>query len=801
MGLVYSLRQFAKNPGFTIIAVLTLALGIGANTAIFSFVNFWLIHPVSFPNQDRLVVLFETDKKTGSQSSVAPADWLDWRAKSQMFDELGAAAFNTYNLTGAEEPQQLAGYQVSANFFRTLGTKPALGRDFSESETQAGQDHVAILSHELWRDRFSSDPNVLGRTIMLDDTPTTIIGVTPERFQYIPMGLAQVFTPLTLTPAQRIARDSRFLRPVGRLKAGVSVASATSVMTGLQSSLEKEYPATNAGRGVIVKTLADEIERQSGNSALQICFAIVFFVLLMACSNVANLIMARATGRRKEMAVRMAMGAGRARLMRQLLSETLLLFVAGAAGGVAFAKWGVAFLLRAIPARSLPYLPNYGRAEVEWQVLLFTLGVALLTGLVFGLAPAMEGTRLDLNTALKDSGRGTDGKGSSRFRKVLVAGEMTLAVIVVVCGALLVNSFARMKNIDPGFDGRHVIVAEMQLGTKYKTPASIAQFSDLLLEKTAALGGVERTAVAMYTPFSENGNQTTLTIEGKPEVPVAQRPLVRRNFVTAGYMETLGIGLIAGRTISRQDTADSTPSVVINETLAKRYFPGENPLEKQIRMGARAASYTIVGVVKEIKYYDPGAPPENQAYLAFAQSPTNIVSLIAKTPGDATAVAQSMRAIVRAVDPNQPVSRIVTIETKMDEAQAGTRILTQIVGFFGSLALLLAAVGIYGVMAYSVSQRSKEIGIRMALGARGGNVLGLVIRQGMGIVLSGMVVGVAGAYGVARMLSRFMFGIQASDPVTFAGSFAMLAAVALVACWIPAQRAAKVDPVVALRSE
>ncbi len=574
MGLKNAFRQFVKSPGFTLIAILTLALGIGATTAIFSFVNSWLIHPVSFPNQERLVVLFETDKKTGSQSSVAPADWLDWRAKSQVFDELGAAAFNSYNLTGDGEPQQIAGYQVSANFFRTLGANPALGRDFTEAETAAGQDHVAILSHALWRDHFSSDSNVLGRTVMLDEIPTTIVGVMPERFQYIPMGLAQIFTPLTLTPAQRIARDTRFLRPVGRLKPGVSVASAISSMTGLQASLEKEYAGTNAGRGVKVKTLADEIEQQSGNSALQICFAMVFFVLLMACANVANLIMARATGRRKEMAVRMAMGAGRARLVRQLLSETLLLFVAGAAGGIAFAKWGVAFLLRAIPARSQAYLPNFGRADVDWQTLAFTLGIALFTGLIFGLAPAFEGTRLDLNTILKDSGRGTDGKGSSRFRKLLVAGEMALAVIVVVCGALLVNSFARLKNIEPGFDARHVIVAEMQLGTKYKSPASIVQFSDSLLEKTAALGGVDRTAVAMYTPFSENGNTTTLTIEGKPELPPAQRPLVRRNFVTPGYLETLGIGLIAGRTISRQDGADATPSVVINETLAKRYFPG-----------------------------------------------------------------------------------------------------------------------------------------------------------------------------------------------------------------------------------
>ena len=783
------------------VAILTIALGIGATTAIFSFVNAWLVHPVTFPQQDRLTVLFGSDKKTGQQSSVAPADWIDWK-KANVFADLAAATFANYNLTGVDEPLKLAGYQVSANFFHTLGVTPALGREFTEAETTPGNDRVVILSHELWRDRFSSDPAIVGRVIQLDGAASSVVGVMPEHFQYIPMGLAQMFTPLALTPEQRVSRDTRFLRPVARLKDGISVASAGAAITGIQASLAQAYPATNSNRGAIVKTLAEEIERQSGNSALSVCFVIVWFVLLMACANVANLVMSRATGRRKEIAVRMAMGAGRARLIRQLLMETVTLFLAGAAGGMLIAKWGVNYLLSAIPARSMPYLPNYGKVDIDWQTLAFAAGAALLTGLIFGLAPALEGSKVDLNTALKDSGgRGGASAGASHFRRLLVAGEMALAVIVVVCGALLVNSFARMERVDPGFDPRRVLVAEMELPPKYKTPESIEHFVDSVTERAKAIGGVERSAVAMFTPFSEGGNVTKLTIEGHPAFPVGQEPLPRRNFVTPGYLETMNIPVIAGRTISRSDSADALPVVVINETIAKRYFPKENPLSQKIRLGAKPAPFTIVGIVKDVHYYDLAGPPEDQVYVAFAQTPSHSVSLIARASGDTTAIAQSMRAVVHAVDPNQPVSRIVTIETHMDEVMAGQRILTQIIGFFGLLALFLAAIGIYGVMAYTVSQRVREIGIRMALGARGRDVLGLVVRQGMTIVLGGMIVGVGGAIAVARLLTRFMVGIEATDPATYGASFAILALAALLACWIPARRAASLNPVDALRGE
>jgi putative ABC transport system permease protein len=794
----YSFRQLAKNPAFALIAIFTLALGIGANTAIFSFVNAWIIRPLPFPDPARLVVLFETEKKSGSPGPVAPADWKDWRERSGIFEDLATASGENFNLTGNDEPQRIAGYGVSANFFRTLGVKPALGREFRE-----GDSDVIILAHSLWRDRFSSDANILGRKITLDGAAVTIVGVMPETFQYIPMGLADLFAPLEMTPGWLAQRDNRFLHVVGRLKAGIDTQRAAAAMATFQDSLAREYPASNANRGVFLRSLHDEIDQQSGNSALRIVFATVSFVLLMACVNVANLIMARATSRRKEMAVRLAVGAGRWRLIRQLLGETLILFVAGAAGGVFFARWGVAYLLHAIPARSLPYLPNFGRVDVDWKVLLFALGIALLTGLLFGLAPALEGTRVDLNTVLKDAAtRGSGSLGGARFRKILVAAEMALAVVVVVCGALLANSFVRMLRVDLGFDGSHVLVAEMQLPPKYKTTASMQQFYDGVIERVAPLPGVERAAAAMYTPFSDGGNIGPLTVEGRPVPPPGQGASTRRNWITPDYLESMGIRLVAGRSISRRDSADAPLAVVVNETIVKRYFPGENPLGKRLRLSGRnPAWYTIVGVVKDVKYYNFVAPPENQTYLAFEQAPVPMMHLVVRTRPDAPPLAQAIRAAVRAVDPNQPVSRIVTIAERVEEQVAGDRILTQVSGFFGALALFLAAIGLYGVIAYSVSQRTQEIGVRMALGAQRRDVLRLIIGQGMFLVLGGMIVGTAGAALMARLLSNFLYGITATDPATFVTTFVVLALVALAACAIPARQALRIDPVIALRYE
>jgi putative ABC transport system permease protein len=804
--LKYTLRQFAKSPGFALVAILTLALGVGANTAIFSFVNAWILRPSNFPNPGQLVVLFETEKKTGNEGPVSAPDWKDWKEKSGVFEELAAADFSTFNLTGVDEPQKIEGYNVSANFFTALGMKPALGREFTESEMTPGQGDVVILSHQFWRDRFSSDPGILGRKITMDGVATTVVGVMPENFQFIPMGPAQMFTPLAIQPEQMASRATRFLRVMGRLKAGVDVHHATAAMTGLQNSLEQAYPATNTNRGVLVRGLQDEVDRQSGNPAVKIVFAIVSFVLLMACANVANLIMARATGRRKEMAVRIAIGAGRWRLVRQLLGETLLLFLAGAAGGVLIAKAGVKWILHAIPARSLAYIPNHGQADVDWQVLAFTLGAALVTGIMFGLAPALESTRFDVNNMLKDSGgRGAASGTGSRFKKILVAGEMAMAVMVVVCAALLVNSFVRIMGINLGFDGGRVLVGDVQLPSKYKTPASKAQFYDAVVERLASLPGVERASAATATPFDDRGGMyyPVLFVEGQPEPPAGQGAGARVNFVMPGYLESMSIPLASGRTISREDSADTTPAVVINETIARRFFAGENPIGKRIRLSRKTppAWYTIVGVAKDIRYYEFEGPPENQAYLAFAQEPKSQLSLVVRTRGDPWAVAQSIRSVVLSVDPNQPVSSVTTVATHLDDQLAGQRILTQLTGLFGALALFLAAIGIYAVMAYSVSQRTREIGIRMALGAGHGSVLKLVVRQGMTMVLGGLLAGIAGAMVMAKALATFLYGIKPTDPATFIGSFVVLTAVALLACWIPAVRAARVDPVIALRSE
>lgn len=803
MGLKFSLRQLLKSPGFALISILTLALGIGSNAAIFSFINSWVLRPSAFPDLDRLVVMFETNKSSGAEFGTAPGDWKDWREKSDIFEDLAAANNDSFNLTGVDEPLRIAGYHVSANFLHTLGVKPALGREFLESEEIPGQDHVVILTHALWRDRFSSDPNVLGQKIMLNGAAHTVVGVLPENFQYIPMGLAELITPLALTPEKLASRDSRFLNIVGRLKPGIGRSRAAAAMTGLQSSLEQTYSKSNANRGVVVRTLQEEMDRESGDGALKIVFGIVSFVLLMACANVANLMMSRATGRRKEMAVRVAIGAGRWRLIRQMLGETLLVFFTGALLGIFVARWTVTFLRHTIPARALAYLPNFGRVELDWQVMTFMALVALGCGIVFGLAPALEATRFDVNRTLKDSGGRGAGSGSgARFRKILVAGEMALAVIVVVCGALLATSFVRMMRVDPGFDGDRVLVAEILLPPKYQTPASIRQFYDSLVDRLASMPGVDRSAAGRSTPFSGGGSVVPFYVEGHPEPPDGQAPSARRNTVTPGYIEAMSTPLISGRTISRQDSEGAMPAALVNDVLVNRYFPSENPIGRRIRLSRSDTTwYTIVGVVKEMKYDHPAAPPENQVYLSFEQSPAPGMCVLVRAHGDPAPLAQSIRAVVRSIDPNQPVSEIQTIATQIADRVAGDRIVAQITAAFGLLALFLAAIGIYGVMAYSVSQRTQEIGLRIALGARAGNVLGMIVRQGMGVVLGGMLAGVVGAVAMARLLATFLYGVKPNDAVTFSASFLILAAVALAACAIPAHRASKVDPVIALRYE
>ncbi len=802
MNLKHALRRLFTAPGFTVIAILTLALGIGANTSMFSFVNAWILRPSPFPQDTQLVVLFETDSKSGNTRPVAPADWRDWREKSSVFQELAAMRFASYNLTGVDDPQKVEAIDVTANYFRTLGIKPALGRDFLDSEQTPGRDNVVILSHALWHDRFASDPNILNKQVMLDGAATTVVGVMPENFQYIPTGRAELWRPLALSPEAAASRDALFLQTVARLAPGADLAHARAAMVGLQSSLQHAYPATNANRGVLLISLREAINQQSGNDALMLMFATVSFVLLMACANVANLIMARATGRRREMAVRLAIGAGRWQLVRELVGETLLLFLSGAAVGVLFARGLTSFLLSVIPARSFPYLPNFGRVDMNWQVLLFTVAVALLTGLAFGLAPALEGTRFDVNSMLKDTSARAGSPGGSRFRRILVAGEMALAVVVVVCGALLSNSFIRMLSIDPGFRADRVVVAEMQLPQKYATAAAVSHFYDSVLERLSGMPGVERATAAMFTPFSNGGNRSYLFVEGRPEPPPAQAHWARANVVRPGYLEAMSIPLLSGRTISNADGADATPTLVIGETVAKREFPDENPLGKRIRLSRKDPKWlTIVGVVKDIKYYQLSAPPENQVYLAAAQMSERNMSIVVRTSGDAAAAMQSIRSVVRSVDASQPVSNITTIARQIEDRNAPDKILAELAGWFAALALFLAAIGVYGVTAYSVSQRTREIGVRMALGARVGDILRLIVRQGMLMVFGGMLVGLAGALAMARLLARFLYGIQPSDPATFTGTFVLLAAVALLACAIPARRASRVDPLTALRYE
>jgi putative ABC transport system permease protein len=806
MGIRYALRQLRKSPGFVIIAVLTLALGIGANTAIFSFVNAWVIRPLPYPNPDQLVALFDREIRSGRIRNIAPATYRDWIDQgSAVFDQAAGWSFSSYNLTGDGEPEKLRAIRATTNFFEILGAQPALGRVFTRAEETPGPDRVVVLSQPFWRDRFNSDRSVLGRSLMLDGNAYTVIGVMPADFHLPLTGRVHVWLPLALNREESAQRSFRWIHGLARLKAGVSVPQAASALEAVAARLETQYPESNKGTGVVVRSLHEEIGRHSGNEPVTICFAIVGLVLLIACANVANLLLTRATGRRKEVGVRLAIGASRWQIIRQFLTETLILFGTGGVAGVLFAVWGVDWMTSAIPFQNRGYLPNFGHIAVDLTVLGYSMLLALATGILFGLAPALQSTRVDLNETLKNvAGRAASGFRGGRMRRVLVAAEIALAVMVVVSAGLLVNSFVRMVRVDLGFDAQHAATAEIELApAAYRDVATAGRFFEQVVEKLRESPGVDMAAASQFSPFSATGSATApLFIEGRPAAPPGQAPTTRYTSVTSGYLRTMDIRLTSGRGISDQDSADTQRVAVINETLARRYFAGEDPIGQNIRVGRGSANVlTVVGVVKDVKFVELIDPPENQVYLAMKQSPVRYGTVVARTTGEIAPVAAAIRSSIRSVDAGVPVSRILTIDRLISEEVAPWRILTQIMGFFAVLAMVLAALGIYGVMSYAVSTRTREIGVRMALGARSADVLKMVIGQGFTIVLVGLSLGLVGSIAMTRLMKNILFSVSPGDPATFVSVAALLTAVALAACWIPARKASRVDPMMALRYE
>ncbi len=800
----YGLRMLAKAPGFTTIAVLTLALGIGANTAIFSMVDAWLIKPLPYPQASRLMVLLSQDKKTGEtyHNVTSTADFFDFQKQNTSFEQTAAWASWNFNLTGDGPPALVEGGRVSWNFFDTLGVRPILGRTFRAEEDRPGAARAVILGEGLWKGRYAADPNIIGRNIRIDDEPSTVVGVMPGSFHFPLMGIADLWTPLALTEKQRADHDSAWFYAFGRLKPGVTRAQASAETTAIFARYEKEYPRTNANMTTLLSPVVHEIDENQAPELMTL-FWIVGLVLLIACANVANLMLARATRRTKEFAVRGALGATGGRLARQLLTESLLLFLFGGLAGALFGAWGISWIESAIPAHERGHMVNFGYANLDLTAFGFTLGIALLCGLVFGLAPAFENSRLDLNRALKEaSGQASGGRRGARLRQIFVGAEIALAVVVLISATLLVRSFIISVRSSPGFNPPNVMVTQLELPKmRYAHAAELRNFSEDVLTRLRGLPQVDSVGAASNVPFGGFGQGVGIEAVGKPSPQPGGILGAHFTAVSPDYFLTMQIGLVRGRWFTSADAPGDPPLAIVNERLARQFWPNEDPIGQKLRFGEQHTVCTIVGVVRDVKMYSLRARPERQMYVPLAQFPSATLGFVVRTAGNSAGTATAIRDTIWAVDGAQPVSSVEALDTVMAIVDTRNRVMTELMVFFGVLATFLGAIGIYGVMSHQVSQRTHEIGIRMAMGADPFRVMRMIVGEGLKLAGIGVAVGVAAAVGITRSLAFLLYGVEPGDPATFIGVAILFSGVAAAACWIPARRAMRVDPMTALRYE
>ena len=824
----YGARVLLSKPGFTLIAMLALALGIGANSAIFSVVNTVLLRPLPFDKPEQLMFVNLTNPEKGISSfGVSLPDFREWRDRNQVFEHIAAMNIQDFNLSagpsGDTEPERISGATVSADFFSVLRLNPAEGRVFSAEEEQFGNHRVVVLSHAVWQQRFGGRHDLIGQPITLNGETFTVIGIMPPGFQFPDSSLGApatgLWTPLAVDPSSEYnTRGNYWLSVMARLKPGVSEAQAGSNMTSVMEQLQREVPDL-AGMGVRIVSLR-QATVGSVETALWILLAAVGFVLLIACANVANLLLARATARQKEIAVRTALGASRGRIVRQLLTESMMLGLSGGALGILLALWSVDLLARL----SSDNLPRAGEIKIDIAVVAFTLAVSLLTSLIFGLAPALHASRVDLNESLSEGGRGSSAGGGRRLRGALVAAEIALSLVLLIGAGLMINSFLRLQNVNPGFKADHVLTMQMTLPqARYPDARSdlTSGFFQQLIERVRTLPGVESAAVTSSLPLVAGGWGKMFTREDRPApASMEEVPLVQYRQMSSDYFNTLKVPLMKGRFFSDEDNNSKVPVAILNETAADRFFEGEDPIGKVIKLGPpeemippgivppgfRFPRFTIVGVVADVKHYglDQGVRPEvytPHAILTKWQDSARTMFLAMRTTGDPMTLVGAVRSQVLAIDKDQPISQVASMESLLSTSLAQPRFSMLLLGIFAGVALVLAAVGVYGVMSYSVTQRTREIGIRIALGARSEDVFKIVVREGMTVALIGIVIGLAGALAVTRVMATLLFGVTATDPLTFAAVSVLLTGVALGACFVPARRAAKVDPMVALRYE
>ena len=800
--LRYGARNLARAPGFALAAIVTLSLGIGANTAIFSVVNAALIRPLPYKQADRLIVMRGTSPRI-PDFSISYPDFLDFRRQSRAFEEMAAAHQVNFNLAGITQPENVNGYAVSPNFLSMIGVAPLLGRDFLPSEEKQGTAPVALLDYKLWQSHFGGDPNVLGRTLKLDGRSFTIVGLLPARF--IMPDKADLLVPVgVIVDSDMMERGHRGdMYVFARLAPGVAFEQARSEMVGLAASLSQQFPLTNRNDSVTLTRLRDYLVGDM-RPALLIVLGAVLFVLLIACVNVANLFLVRGAARTREIAVRLALGASRRRVIRQMLTESLLLAFIGGAVGIGLAFLGTSGLIRLIPADMFPDLPIC----IDLPVLLFASAITVLVAGAFGLMPALGLTRPDIQKELKEGTRSaTPGSGQQRLRSALVIAETALALVLLVGAGLMLKSLHRLLQVSPGIQPDRVLAMEMDLKTaQYSRDPAILGFWQQLLGRVGAIPGVQSAAVGTVVPLMGDHSRSDISIDGRPLAPPGERPHPDYHIVSAAYLRTLRLPLLRGRDFTESDNETGAAVGLINLRLAQTFWPGSDPIGQRFMFGhpeegQQSKWITIVGVVGDTRLYGLDKPSRFEVYVPYRQDPTPDMDLIVHSSIDPGSLASAIRAAVVQIDKEQPIFDIHTLSDLLADSVSTRRVTLILLGLFSGLALALAAVGIYGVMAYNIALRTHEIGIRMALGAQNRDVLRMVLGHGTRVTLIGVAIGIGVALALTRLLSMLLFGVAAYDPVTFLAVALLLIGVALLACYIPAARAVDVDPIVALRYE
>jgi putative ABC transport system permease protein len=797
--LRYGVRALLKSPGLSIVAIIALALGIGANTAIFSVVNAVLLRPLPFKEADRLVMVWDSQPKAGIRTGVASyLMFSEWKQQNQVFDHVAAVAGQSVNLAIGDDPERVYGLRVSHDFFSMLGIEPALGRAFLEEEQQPGKNRVALLSHALWQRRFSGDTEVIGRQVTLSAESYTVVGVLPPDFQSPTFTLTRpdILVPLPIDPERR----RYYLTVMARLKPGVTLARAQTDMDAVASRVAGAYQEIDDERGANIVPMHEQMVGRV-RAVLLIFLGAVGFVLAVACANVANILLARAAARQKEIAIRSALGASRKRLVRQLLTESVLLSLIGGAAGLLVAVLGLDLLVASLPEN----MPRAREINLDVYVLGFTFAVSVVSGLIFGLAPALQFSKPDLNEALKESGATLAGSlKRNRLRSLLLISEMALALVLLVGAGLLIKSFARVLGVNPGFDPKNTLTMVVSLPRqKYPTPGQQGEMFRSLVERVGNLPGVESAGVVNSLPLSGSQEGRSFRIEGRTgSVYDVDRELGFR-VASPDYFRTMSIPLLRGRLFNERDTAASPGAVIVNRELARRFFPDEDPIGKRVRLGGQPEGVwsEIVGVVGDVNHQGLDEERHSEIYAPYLQLPTNSMYLVVRAGADPTALVGAIRGEVQTIDSDQPVHNVMTMEERISSSVAQRRFPMFLLSVFAAVALVLAAAGIYGVMSYSVTQRTREIGIRLALGATEGQVLRLVVGHAMAVTLIGVGIGLGGAFALTRVIKSLLYSVSATDAITFVGIPLLLIGVALGASFIPAWRATRISPMAALRYE